>query len=70
MRNKRMIVTLPNTRLCLHGLLARASLSKRIDGIIRTTDTSEHDYIIPHDAFCGFDARACKLCLDTDTVLI
>ena len=49
--NKRMNVTLSNTKVCLDGLLTHASPSKRVDGIIRKTDKSEHDYIIPHDAF-------------------
>ena len=43
LRNKRMNVTLPNTKVCLH--LVCASPSKRVDGIIRKTDTSEHDSI-------------------------
>ena len=45
LRNKRMSMTLSNTKVCLDGLLSRASPSKRVDGIIRKTDTSEHDSI-------------------------
>ena len=43
--SKRTNVNLPNTQVCLHGLLVRASPSKRVDGIIRNTYTTEHDSI-------------------------
>lgn len=48
LRNKRMDVTLPNTKEWLYGLLVRASPSKLVNGIIRETDTSEHDSIYYH----------------------
>ena len=43
--SKRTNVTLPNTEVCLHGLLVHASPSKRVDGIIRKTYTGERDSI-------------------------